>query len=103
MDMEEVANSVAAMPTEESDNLQRFTIHNVYFLIASIRHIEKLLLFIRRKRDIESGAFRARSLPFNVVLLHERAVQPKNLDTIIHPVAHIHQAIVRNPDAVHQV
>ena len=91
------------MASEEAHDLQRFAIHDIHFFVAAIRHVEELLLRVGRERDVERGAFGARGFPLDVVFLDEGAVQPEHLDAIVHAVAYIHQAVVRNANTVDQV
>ena len=50
--------AVPAVASEEAHNFHRFAIHDLYLLIASIGHINELLLLVGRERDSKSGAFR---------------------------------------------
>src|SRR3954464_111810 len=57
-DVKKIAHAVAAVPAKESQDLKRLAAHDIHFFVASIRHVEELLLFIGRERDIERCALR---------------------------------------------
>src|SRR4029077_1277225 len=94
VNVEKLPKSASAMSAEEAHHLQRFAVHDMHFAIAAVGHEEKLLLLVRRESNIKRRAFRAGGLAPDKGFLNERPIQFENLNTVVHAVTHIDQAIV---------
>src|SRR6266699_5251972 len=103
MDMEELSESTPAAAAKETDHLERLPVHDLYFLVYSVRHVNELLLLIRRERDIKRGSFFAEGLPRDISFLHIRTIGLKYLNSVITAVSQINQAIIGNRDSVRSV
>ena len=88
MDVEELAHAVSAMASEETHDFEGLAIHDLHLLVAAVRHVEKLLLFVGRKRDVKRGTFGGFGWTFDVNFLNELAVELKYLYTVVDAITY---------------
>src|SRR3984957_424476 len=71
-------------------------------IVFSIGDVQEFLLRVVRKRNIPDGP-RAQSLLLDESFLDERAIWFENLDAVVHAIADIQQAVVREHGAVYRI
>jgi len=103
VDMKKLPRSPAAMPAKEANDLKCVAIEDLHLLVAAVRHVQELLLFIGGESDPKGGAFLGYGFPFDIAFLHECAVGPEHLDAIVSAIPHVHEAIVGNLNRMHGV
>src|SRR6266550_3260326 len=87
---------------ETRQDLKSVAQQDVNFLVSTIRQIDVLLFRIFREGNVPNGPIPQRPF-FDDLLLDEGAVRLEYLDAIVHTVADVEQAIVRELGAVHRV
>src|SRR5438874_1994347 len=100
VDTEELAGLPSAI-TEGRQHIERAAKKDIDFLVYAVRCVDIRLLWISREGHVphRTGSI---SLLVDERFLDVRAVLAKDLDAIVHPVAHIHETVVRDDDAVHR-
>lgn len=96
MNVEELPGAVPSVAAKEADEFESVSIEDLHLLVAAVRHIEELLLFVGRERDIKRGAFRRRRLALDEALLNESTVGPEDLNAVVNAVAYVDQVVVRD-------
>ena len=91
---------MTTVAAEEAHHLQSFTIQDLHLLVGAVGDIEELLQLVRRECDVKGSALRAACLPLDVNFLDESAVGVKDLNPVVHAVAHIHRFVVGDANAI---
>src|SRR5882762_4879416 len=87
---------------ETRQDLESVAQQDVHLLVRPIGEIDVLLRRVLRKSDIPNGTITQRPF-FDDLLFDEGAVRLEYLDAIVHTVADVEQAIVRELRAVHRI
>src|SRR5712671_545390 len=97
MDVPELAGIVPQL-AERSDDLHRIPLHDPDLVVGSIRYVKEPL--IRSEVEVEGGAGSQR-LRRDESFLDVLAILMEDLHAVTVAVAHVDQAVLREPDAVH--
>src|SRR6185295_3068261 len=92
---------LAAGPAEAAEHLLRRPVDDAHLAVHAVDHVDESLLSVRREHQVVDRAGAARVL-LEHMLRHEAAVLAEDLHAVVGAVAHVHQAIAREADAVHR-
>ena len=84
---------IRTRPSPRVEHLQRLAIENPHFVIGAVRHDQKFLVLVRRKRDGERRAARVERSARDEAFFDELSIERKHLDPVVHPIGHVDEAV----------
>src|SRR6185369_939062 len=92
----------AAVAPEAAQDAAVLAQQHPHLVVLTVRGVEMRLRGVLREVEVPRRAVAAR-LRRHDELTHEGAVLAEDLDAVVRPVAHVDEAVAREPDAVHGI
>ena len=72
-------------------------------LVRAVDDVEELLRLVRRQGEVVHGAFGLQRVPRDEHFLHERAIEPEDLEPVVRAIGDVDEIVVRHDNRVHRI